>query len=79
MVGAMFVLLLAIFGYFGFQEGMKKWEQFLNDRREILKSLEAEALKGAASKTQAPMSNIQFTALLETNWLTWAKSKGIIR
>ena len=86
MVGVMFILLLSIFGYFGYKEAVKIWKKYLEDRLAAVKEAEIAVVKNISSNASravnAPAektSDIEFQALLERNFINWARIKGLIR
>jgi len=86
MIAAMFVILLAIFGYFGYIEGMKKLDKYLAARLAQMKESEDTAMKTLmeqVSKTVTnpgqKMSDDEFTATLDRLFVPWGRTKGIIR
>jgi hypothetical protein len=85
MVGIMFIFLLAIFGYFGYVEGKKILQKYLDARLEQMKEFEAQAAKALVSTAvgnAGPIGNMpdaQFKELMDRNFVDWAKSRGILR
>lgn len=86
MIGIMFIFLVAIFGYYGYMEGMKTWKKYLADRLAQQKEAEEAAMKAmmdqAAKASGAPvqkMSDADFNALLDRLFIPWGRTKGIIR
>ena len=72
MFGVFFMLIVLVGLYFAYLEGMHRWQKYLDERNEILKSKTVEF-------KDYVMPDDQFVALLEKNWLKWGRAKGIIR
>jgi hypothetical protein len=86
MIGVMFVFLLAIFGFFGYVEGMKAWKKYLKDRLQAVKDAEtsifaniAKNASMAAGMSPEKMSDAEFSQYLEKNFINWGRTKGLIR
>jgi len=86
MIGVMFIILLSIFGYYGFFEAKKMAQKYLADRLAQQKDAETAIIQAMADQTAkstgvqpTKMSDADFTGMLDKLFVTWGRSKGIIR